>query len=322
MVKHPHRRGMARGVLGGLVAVLAAGLIIAAAAWPLARRYVSAGAAATTRTREPAPSNVLAANTVARLNIRYAAHDAALNTLDLYAPRDAKNAPTLLFVHGGEWSRGDKQPVSYKPKFFNERGVIFISTNYRLSPAAPHPAQVDDVAEAVRWVREHSAEYGGDPAKIVLLGHSAGCHLVSYVGLNPEPLAKVGLKPSDLKGVVAWSGGMYDLPDRCKAGGMYAPFIKATFGESEDAQRAGSPMSYVKNAQGGPAFLVASTDEERAQASRDASARLLAAINAAGGSARPALLAGRTHRGAIEQLGAPDDTTGAVLMDFIKAVTR
>jgi len=316
----PRRGAVSRPILVALVLLIAA--IAAALGWKYTRAPAPAEAAATTRAREVAPPNALAAHSLAVLDIRYASLDPALNTLDLYAPRDAKNAPTLLFVHGGEWSRGDKQPVSCKPKFFNEQGIIFITTNYRLSPAAPHPAQVDDVASAVRWVHDHIAEYGGDPAKIVLLGHSAGCHIVTYVGLNPEPLAKVGLKPSDLKGIVAWSGGMYDLPDRYKAGGMYAPFIKATFGESEDAQRAGSPLTYAKNAKGGPAFLIASTDEQRAQSSRDASDKLMNAVNSAEGSAKSTLLAGRTHRGAIDQLGAPDDKTGPVLVDFIKSVTR
>ena len=281
---------------------------------------VATGAGASTR--PAAPPNAMATNTVAHLDIEYAAHDPVLNTLDLYGPADAKGAPVVIFVHGGEWSRGDKQPVSYKPKFFNENGIIFITTNYRLSPKAPHPAQVDDVAEAVKWVHDHIGEYGGDPAKMVLMGHSAGCHIVTYVGLNPEPLGKVGLKPSDLKGVVAWSGGMYDLADRYKGGGMYKPFIKATFGEAEDAQRAGSPLTYAGNAKDGPRFLMASTDEERAKTSREASEKMITKIIEAGGSAKAETLAGRSHRGAIEQLGAPDDKTGAELLDFIHSVTR
>jgi acetyl esterase/lipase len=278
---------------------------------------------ATQAARPPAPPNEMARNTVAHLDVAYADRNSELNKLDIYAPKGAKGAPIVLFVHGGEWSRHDKQPVSYKPKFFNENGVIFITTNYRLSPKDPHPAQVDDVAEAVAFVHKHAGEYGGDPSKIVLMGHSAGCHIVTYVGLNPESLAKVGMKPSDLAGVVAWSGGMYDLADRYKKGGTYPPFIKATFGESEEAQRAGSPMTYTRNAKNSPPFLIASTDEAgKPQASRQASANLIAAINAAGGSAKPYTIQDRTHRAAIEQVGAAADKSGPALVEFVKSVTK
>jgi len=141
----------------------------------------------------------------------------------------------VIYVHGGEWTKGDKTEVSYKPKFFTENGVVFISTNYRLYPAAKFPAHAEDVASAVRWAVDHVAEYGGDPKKIVLMGHSAGCHLVTLVGLDPKYLAAVKLKPSDLRGVVAWSGGAYDLVAKVAEGGSYKEHIGNAFGPDEAA---------------------------------------------------------------------------------------
>ena len=85
--------------------------------------------------------------------------------LDFYLPRGVKNAPVLIFIHGGEWTRHDKAEVSYKPKFLNEHGIIFASINYRLSPAAKHPDHADDVAAAIAWVRSHAEDFGGDPKK-------------------------------------------------------------------------------------------------------------------------------------------------------------
>ncbi|MEI8195686.1 MAG: alpha/beta hydrolase, partial [Phycisphaerae bacterium] len=246
----------------------------------------------------PAQTPVLADNTVLYSNVPYGGPDATLNVLDIYAPPKFASAPALpvlIFVHGGEWSRGDKLNVSCKPKFFNEHGVLFVSLNYRLAPKDPHPAQVNDVATAIGWVHDHIAAYGGDPAKIVIMGHSAGCHLVTLVTLNPEALARVHLKPSDLRGTVAWSGGMSDLVDRANGPGLYPPFIKATFGTSEKAQRAASPLTYAKNAKEAPAFLIASVDDDKSQSSREASKKLLDALNAAGGNAKAALLEGKTH---------------------------
>src|SRR5262249_51817026 len=137
----------------------------------------------------PPQTPVTAKNTVARTDVAYG--EDAKQRLDVYAPKGVKQAPVVIFVHGGEWTRGDKENVSYKPKFLNENGIVFVSVNYRWTPAATHPAHVSDVAAAIRWVHDHAAEFGGDAKKIVLMGHSAGCHLVTLVALDRRYLAAV-----------------------------------------------------------------------------------------------------------------------------------
>lgn len=270
----------------------------------------------------PAQTPVLADNTVEHKDVAYGGPDKTLNVLDIYAPAKADKAPVLLFIHGGEWTKGDKREISSKPKFFNEHGVVFVSINYRLSPKDKHPAQADDVATAIAWVREHIAQYGGDGGKIVIMGHSAGCHLATLVALDPEFLAKIKLKPSDIRGVAAWSGGIYDLVTRYKGGGTYAPYIKATFGESEEAQAAASPVTYTKNAKGGPAFLFASVGDEKSRNSREAAEGMAKAINAAGGSAKTLILEGKTHFTANHELGAEGDKTGLMLLEFVQACMK
>lgn len=277
---------------------------------------------ATTTSTRPAQTRVLAANTVLQADVPYGGPDATLNVLDVYAPKDAKNAPILFFVHGGEWSRGDKHDISTKPKFFNEHGVIFVATNYRLSPKAKHPSQVDDIALAIKWTKGHAKEFGGDPNKIVIMGHSAGCHIVTLTTLWAEPLKKAGLTPSDIKGVIAWSGGMYDLVARANGPGMYPPFIKATFGEDAESQKAGSPMTYTANAKTCPPFLFASVDDEKSQSSREASTEMVKRINAAGGKAETVILIGKSHFTANHEVGAPGDTTGAIILNFLSSVTQ
>src|SRR6185437_4076620 len=155
----------------------------------------------------PDTTAVLAKDSVVKKDVAFGT--AAKQKLDVYSPKGGKDCPIVIFVHRGEWTKGDKSEVSFKPKFFNENGVVFISANYRLFPEAKFPAHAEDVALATRWAVDHAAEIGGDPKKIVLMGHSAGCHLVTLICLDPKYLKAVKLKPSDLRGCVAWSGGAF-----------------------------------------------------------------------------------------------------------------
>jgi acetyl esterase/lipase len=265
----------------------------------------------------PSQTAVLAKNTVSRLGVAYGADDK--QKLDVYSPRDAKGAPVVLFIHGGEWTKGDKADVSFKPKYFNENGVVFVSVNYRLTPAVVHPAHVSDIASAIRWVRDHAGEIGAAPDKLVLLGHSAGCHLATLTALDPRHLDKVKLTPRDLRGVVAWSGGMYDLVDRAKGEGNYPKYIRQAFGDTEAAWRDASPMAHVGDAPL-PAFLFVSI--EKGNASHQAAERMVELIRAKKGEADSQLLTGRTHFMANHLIGAPDDASGKVLLDFVQRVTR
>jgi len=279
---------------------------------------------AATRPARPSQAPVLSAKTVLHADVPYGGPDAKQNVLDIYTPSDAKAAPVLIFVHGGEWSRGDKKDISYKPQFLNDNHIVLVAPNYRLSPKDPHPAQVDDLATAIAWTKAHIADYGGDPEKIVIMGHSAGCHLVTLLALDPQYLAKAKLKPTDLKGVISWSGGMFDLVDRAKTSTMYSPFIKATFGESDEPQKNASPMTYAKNAKNSPPFLFASCDDEKSKNSREASEHMIQLINDAGGHAQSATLTSKDHFHANHDIGNPKDDVkiGEILLKFVQDTTK
>ncbi|MDX9975652.1 MAG: alpha/beta hydrolase, partial [FCB group bacterium] len=120
---------------------------------------------------------------------------ANLLSLDIYtlSPKPEAPAPVLIWVHGGGWSIGDKSyHMEYKPALFTGEGYCLVSINYRLSPRPfsddpgriKYPVHEQDVASAIAWVQEHIAQYGGDPSRIALLGHSAGAHLVSIVSTD------------------------------------------------------------------------------------------------------------------------------------------
>ncbi len=273
----------------------------------------------------PSQAAVLGKNTVTRLNQAYGPDEK--QRLDIYSPRDVKGAPVVVFVHGGEWTKGDKADVSYKPAFLNGNGIVLVSINYRLSPAVKHPAHGSDVAAALRWVREHAAEFGAAADKIVLLGHSAGCHLVTLTALDPRHLARVKMCPTDLRGVVAWSGGMYDLVDRVKGEGNYPKYIRQAFGDEEIAWRDASPVAHVGDA-AMPPFLFSYVEQKRPETEKKTAPAMLPAqqlaalIRKAKGQAEVRLLPDRTHFTANHLLGAPDDTTGQILVEFVRKVTK
>ncbi|MHC4777256.1 MAG: carboxylesterase family protein, partial [Planctomycetota bacterium] len=92
----------------------------------------------------------------------------SLLSLDLYAPVEGKNHPVVIFVHGGGWRKGDKSSARQKGHFFAQKGFVLVSVNYRLSPKVTHPAHIQDVAAAVKWVRDNVKDHGGNPEKLVV----------------------------------------------------------------------------------------------------------------------------------------------------------
>lgn len=297
-------------------------LACAATAWagPAPTHPEGTAAEAVPAPRPPRPDRSPVVQVGSRItwNVPYVEGGTEQQTLDVYAPADAAGAPVVVFVHGGEWTKGDKSEVSFKPKFLNEQGIVLVSVNYRLNGVARHPAQVDDLAAAVRWTRDHASEHGGDPARIVVLGHSAGCHLVTLLGLDPRPLAKIGLEPADLHGIVSWSGSTFDLAAKVAAGGSYVEHVARTFGDDPAAWRDASPVTHV-GAAAMPRFLFASAEEGKA-ASRDASDDMVRRIRAAGGRADAVVLPGKSHFTANHELGMPNggEEIGALLLAFVR----
>lgn len=103
--------------------------------------------------------------------------------LDIF-PVSGRPAPVVVYVHGGAWKYGNRRSVHAKPGFFNGLGCVFVSVGYRLVPNVDVSTQRDDVAAAVAWVRSNIGRFGGEPERILLMGHSAGAHLASLVALQ------------------------------------------------------------------------------------------------------------------------------------------
>ena len=133
------------------------------------------------------------------------------NSLNLFIPEEANEVPLLFQVHGGGWRAGDKSSsTNTLVSLFGRLGWAVASVNYRLSPDVKHPTHIQDVARSFAWVYENATRYGIDRERIVIIGPSAGAHLVSLLALDRRRLAEQGVPPDAIKGVVATSG-VYDF---------------------------------------------------------------------------------------------------------------
>ncbi len=178
-----------------------------------------------------------------------------LQTMDVTPLAGATHAPILVMVHGGAWMLGDKTDVTVtepKRSYFNQHGgFMFVSVNYRLTPKADAMAQAWDVAEALKFIEAHAKEWGGDPSRIIMMGHSAGGHLVTLLGADP---AQFGLKP--WAGTVALDGAAYDVRAIMNRPHHFT-YYEPAFGTDPDHWDDASPLAQLKKG-ATPFFLVCS----------------------------------------------------------------
>jgi len=142
----------------------------------------------------------------------YVENGHARHVLDIYAPTGAKNLPVFFWIHGGGWQTGDKANVQEKPRYFLEQGFVFVSINHRLLPEVVMEELVGDVAKAFAWVQHHIAEYGGDPSRVLVGGHSSGAQLAALLCTDDRWLKKEGVSFDVLIGCVPVDGDTYDIP--------------------------------------------------------------------------------------------------------------
>lgn len=196
--------------------------------------------------------------------------DSKQQTLDVYVPRNDASVPmpVHIFVHGGGWVIGDKgHRARRRAAFYTDRGVVLVSINYRLSPDYTHPAHVEDCAAAVKWVVDNISQYGGDPAHIVLSGHSAGAHLVALLAIHPDYLFAQGLSRDLFKAVVPVDTGQFDLTQPLAGHGanMLERMKEKAFGTSIEILTDASPaLQVTPNASLSPFRLFVTADRSEA----------------------------------------------------------
>ena len=143
--------------------------------------------------------------------------------LDVYYPTEAKDAPVVVWFHGGGLEAGNKH---IDPELEN-CGLVVVSVNYRLLPKASIDQCIDDAAAAVAWTFKHCSEYNGSASKIFVSGHSAGGYLTDMIGLDKKWLAKYGVDPDSIATLVPFSGQVITHYNVRKQKGLtpYQPLI-------------------------------------------------------------------------------------------------
>ena len=180
-----------------------------------------------------------------------------LQRMDVYLPRQVTSAPVILMVHGGAWRLGDKEEsavVENKVARWVPKGFIFISANYRLLPKADPLEQAQDIARALAAAQNKASGWGGDPEKFILMGHSAGAHLVALLTANPSLAYRQGAKP--WLGTVALDSAAYDVV--LLMGARHARFYDRAFTDDPLYWKKVSPF-HVLSASARPFLAVCSS---------------------------------------------------------------
>ncbi len=262
-------------------------------------------------------------------NIPYANPGHERQVLDVFSPKEAKDLPVVFWIHGGGWQAGDKSDVQIKPQVFMDKGFVFVATNYRLLPSVDMATILRDIAKSIHWVHDNISKHGGDPKRLLVMGHSAGAQLAALICTDDRYLKAEGLSLAITKGCIPVDGDTYDVPAiiaTAEARWKAHDLPKAKFGHREkfgndpEKHRDFSAITHVAKDKHIPPFLilhVAGHPDTTAQAVRLGNvmkdAGLLATVLAARES---------THSKINADLGKPDDPTTKVLFEFLEKALK
>jgi acetyl esterase/lipase len=192
--------------------------------------------------------------------------------LDVYVPQSAaaEPRPLVVFWHGGRWREGDKADYRFVGAALAESGYVAVVANYRHYPQVKMPGFLSDAAQAVLWAAAHAQEFGGDPERLYLMGHSAGAHLAAMVTLDPRYFAAAE-HPPRIAGVIGLSGPYDFLP-------LLEPDVQDMFGPPRLYPES-QPINFVRP-DAPPMLLVHGLEDETVKPKNTRS--LAAALSALG----------------------------------------
>jgi arylformamidase len=260
----------------------------------------------------------------AKRDIPYVESGDPRQKVDVYAPDGARDLPVVFWIHGGGWQTGDRSSVQLKPQAFVDKGFVFVSTGYRLLPNVEMLEIFRDIAKSVRWVHDHIAEYGGDPKRILVMGHSAGAQLAALISIDDRYLKSEGLSLAIIKTCVPVDGDTYDVPaiietaeTRRRVHGQPQAKLghREKFGNDPAKHRDYSAVTHIAKDKGIPPFLilhVADHPDVSAQADRLASVLKQAGVPTKVFGAKET-----NHSKLNENLGLPDDPPTKALFEFV-----
>lgn len=241
-------------------------------------------------------------------NLKYGADPR--QRLDVYAPNKARKAPVVVFWYGGAWTSGDKSSYRFVGAALAERGFVAVLPDYRLAPRTVFPDFLADGASAVAWVQKHAEQYGGDPERVVLMGHSAGAYIASFLSVNDTYLKSAGAHPEWIRGLIGLSGPYALVPNTDSLNLIFAsPYT------TKDWQ----PVKFV-TPQSPPALLIHGVDDDLVMLSH--AEELRDALKKAGVLVQTEFLQGRGHADTVAALAWAARNRGPVLQDTVKFIER
>ena len=239
------------------------------------------------------------------------------NKLNIWVPTGTKKTdklPVIVFLYGGGWYSGARDDYGFAGRAFAKQGFIVVIPDYRIVPEGHWPDFLQDSAAAVAWTDAHIANYGGDPDRIALSGHSAGAYNAVMLALDPQWMKGAGSDASVIRGVAALAGP-YD----------FAPFEKGgradvAMGDIRPVERT-QPIQFVR-ADAPPLWLGHGTADTvvRVRNSRN----LAAAMHRVGGTATLRTYDGLSHNDLVMALTGPLAYKGPILAeatDFLHGAT-
>jgi acetyl esterase/lipase len=226
--------------------------------------------------------------------------------LDAYVPGNAGNSPIVIFFYGGSWESGKRKWYSYVGKTLAANGVVTLIPDYRKYPDVQFPEFINDAATAVRWARDHALEFGGDPSRIYVMGHSAGGQIAALVACDNRYLQRVGMSTRDLAGMIGLAGAY-----------SFLPFVEEEpeiFGASEASQYDSQPINFV-NTNEPPLLLLQGKDDDEVEPSN--AINMAEKARALGSPVQLKLYPGTGHASIILSLARGHSSTITALDDIL-----
>jgi acetyl esterase/lipase len=213
--------------------------------------------------------------------------------LDVYSPKGAADRPVIVFWYGGAWDRGRKSQYRFVGAALAKAGYVAVLPDYRLYPEVKFPAFIEDGADALAWVTKHAGEFGGDPKRIFVAGHSAGAHLAAMLAYDRSQLERAGLPANTVRGLIGLSGPYALDPNTDTYRAIFgAPYTLAQWQPVQKAS-AGAP----------PALLIHGEADEVVYVSH--ARKMARALETVGVRVTLRTYADRGHRDTVAALAVP-----------------
>ncbi|WP_245317440.1 alpha/beta hydrolase [Mesorhizobium hungaricum] len=235
--------------------------------------------------------------------VRYGRHPR--HVLDIYPAAKDGPSPVIVFFYGGGWEDGERSDYLFVGHALAERGITTVIPDYRVFPEVRFPGFLQDAAEAMRWTVDHIAEFGGDPRRVIAMGHSAGAHIAAMLAFDRQWLLELDLDASvDLRAIIGLAGPYDFLP-------LHSRTLKQIFGP-ENGLADTQPINFV-DAFAPPAFLATGNNDPSVDPGN--TIRLAERMRSVGGEAETKLYDRVNHRTLIGAFAPPLRFLAPVLDD-------